>query len=94
MSSGIQTFGSSGAVVFRVEGNGPPQAVSMCRELWFDRDINGQWLVCAARQQGIGADVGSIVVTDPRVGDFIAMLAELVAHPDQFTDEPRFHSPH
>ena len=94
MSSGIQTFGSSGAVVFRVEADAPPRAVSMRRELWFDRDINGHWLVCAARQQGIGADLGAIVVTDPRVGDFIAMLAELVAHPDWFTDEPRFHSPH
>jgi len=30
----------------------------------------------------------------PRVSDFIETMARLIANPDLFTDEPRFHSPH
>jgi hypothetical protein len=58
-------------------------------DLWFDRDIDGRWIVCvpvsnASDDQGIGA----IVVRDETVGAFIELLGKLIAEPEKFVDEP------
>ena len=98
MQSRIRTFGVEGAPPFSIVEEGADQPILVRRELWFDRDIDGRWLVCAVdrRRSADDADcdqsedVGAIVVIDPRVRAFIDMLAELVTHPAQFRDDPRF----
>lgn len=56
-----------------------------------------------ADEQGCGerggrpARVGSpkgILVRDPRIGTFIQMLGELMAHPERFDDEVVLDNPH
>ncbi len=98
MGSRIRTFGVDGVLPFAIVEEGAGQAKRVRRELWFDRDIDGRWLVCAVGQRE-GAhdgeadqpdDVGAIVVSDPHVSSFIDMLAQLVTDPAQFRDEPRF----
>jgi len=99
MSSPIRLFGSAGPTTFTIERGDSAQRFAMRRELWFDQDVDGRWLICATRvtehdgQQTPGT-IGSLVVTDARVGDFIETLARLLANPDHFSDEPQFHSPH
>ncbi len=94
--SSVRIFGSTGVVSLTIEEVDPARSIAIFRELWFDQDTDGRWLVCAMRADGDRrrADIGSLVVTDPRVADFIETMANLIADPDQFTDEPRFHSPH
>lgn len=96
MSSTIRNFGSNGAASLSFEEINPDRSISVDRELWFDQDTSGRWLVCVMRPRDERhvADIGSLIVTDPRVSDFIETMARLIADPDQFTDEPRFHSPH
>ncbi len=97
MQSRIRTFGVAGALPFSIMEDGANQAIKVRRELWFDRDIDGRWLVCAVRLRDDAHngeadqldDVGAIVVADPRVSAFINMLAQLVTDPAQFRDEPR-----
>lgn len=99
MPSPIRLFGSAGPTTFTIEWDDHSQPIAMRRELWFDQDMDGRWLICAMRapdqddHQAV-ASMGSLVVTDQRVRDFIETLAELLANPDQFAEEPRFHSPH
>lgn len=97
MQSRIRTFGVDGVLPFSIVEEGADHPKRVRRELWFDRDIDGRWLVCAVSQRE-GAhdgdseqpdDVGAIVVADPRVGAFIDMLAQLVTDPARFRDEPR-----
>ncbi len=98
MQSRIRTFGVDGALPFSIVEEGANQPITVNRELWFDRDIDGRWLVCAVRQRGGESDgagdqleeVGAIVGTDPQIGAFIDLLAQLVTEPAQFRDEPRF----
>ncbi len=96
MPSTIRTFGPTGITSISFVDTTSDRSVSVRRELWFDQDTDGRWLVCAVRADGERnhADMGSLVVTDPRVTDFIETMARLIADPDQFADEPRFHSPH
>lgn len=96
MTSDIRTFGSHGTASFLVEHEEARHPAPIRRELWFDLDLDGRWLICAVGHQGHdqAGDVGSMVVTDPRVADFIDMLAQLVDDPSQFLNEPHFHSPH
>lgn len=68
---------------------------SVRRELWFDQDIDGRWLVWAGRHSADPRldgedDSGAIVVKDPQVVAFIEMLGELIAKPDRFHHEPVF----
>jgi len=99
MSSPIRLFGSAGPTTFTIERGDSAQRFAMRRELWFDQDVDGRWLICATRVTGQAGQqapetIGSLVVMDARVGDFIETLARLLANPDHFSDEPRFHSPH
>lgn len=65
------------------------------RELWFDRDINGRWLVGVADQDQHQGDCrGAIIVKDPGVSQFIELLGELLCDPEKFSDEPVFEGPH
>jgi hypothetical protein len=58
------------------------------REFWFDRDIDGRWLVGAAKARRPGDEItGAIVVKDPTVTAFIELLGTLVAEPERFADE-------
>jgi hypothetical protein len=60
------------------------------REIWFDRDIDGRWLVWAGDVSNDPSRVGAIVVRDPHAIAFIEMLAELIVDPTRFHDEPTF----
>ena len=68
------------------------------RDVWFDQDIDGRWLVWAGRHDAAALpmdgkdemDAGSIVVRDPTVIAFIDMLGELIADPAKFHNEPSF----
>jgi hypothetical protein len=62
---------------------------SFQRELWFDRDIDGRWLVGVADTASVPQErIGAIVVKDVAIGMFIELLGQLIADPDKFTDEP------
>jgi hypothetical protein len=82
---------------FMAEGNADRQT-RIAREFWFDRDIDGRWLVCAVKPDvqhprvdgGDTYNLGAIVVTDSQVIAFIEMLGELIADPAQFGEEPTF----
>ena len=98
MQSPIRMFGTSGPLPLAIVPTHASEPVQVTRELWFDQDTDGRWLVVAvnhdtARHNGFGEqreELGSIVVTDPRVVAFIEMLADLVVEPARFEDEPRF----
>jgi hypothetical protein len=61
--------------------------VRFTRELWFDRDIDGRWLVGVTEHHPSCAETtGTIVVKDAHVSAFIELLGELV-EPDRFADE-------
>lgn len=67
---------------------------SFHRELWFDRDIDGRWLVGAYDPTAPDPDgMGAIVVKDEHISRFIELLGELVAHPHRFADEPQVVGP-
>lgn len=82
------------------EGNGEVTVV-LRRDLWFDHDIDGRWLVWAQGDTVGGADghadqaenLGAIVVNDPTAIAFIDMLAQLLVDPAKFGHEPVFVSP-
>jgi len=96
MTSDIRTFGTSGSASFAIGHDDACDPAPIRRELWFDQDVDGRWLVCAVRRHrhNRAGDLGAIVVNDPRVADFIDMLGQLVDDPSQFLDEPHFYSPH
>lgn len=58
------------------------------RELWFDRDIDGRWIVGVTE---IGSDhdewLGSIVGRVEALGQFIDQLGKLLADAGQFVHE-------
>jgi hypothetical protein len=69
--------------------DGQREDVWFDRELWFDRDIDGRWLVGVTDQDRTGEEhTGAIVVKDANVSAFIELLGKLVADPDKFGDEP------
>lgn len=97
MTRSIQFFG--GATKGQVTiGNGHSETWEIDRDLWFDRDIDGRWLVWAGRRDvGLlpgdrdgNEDTGAIVVKDPCAIAFIELLGDLIANPAKFRDEPTF----
>jgi hypothetical protein len=59
------------------------------RELWFDRDIDGRWLVGVTDPPtSAEANTGAIVVRNQTVAVFIELLGKLVIEPENFADEP------
>jgi hypothetical protein len=66
-----------------------PTVLSFQRELWFDRDIDGRWLVGVADPTSVPQErLGAIVVKDVGIGMFIELLGQLIADPERFADEP------
>jgi hypothetical protein len=69
--------------------DGQKQDTWLERELWFDLDIDGRWLVGVNEPETSDEEVmGAIVVRDPTVSAFIATLGKLIANPAQFAGEP------
>lgn len=97
MGSSIRFFGGATHGQVTME-NGQSTTSRIEREIWFDRDIDGRWLVWASRHDGAAIpgdedrdeDTGAIVVRDPGTIAFIELLGELFANPAQFHDEPLF----
>lgn len=97
MTIRMRAFGSTGSSSFTLvaepdsPGSSGEQRVS--RELCFERDIDGSWLVWAVDPR-FGdprppAD-GAIAVRDSTVGGFLEALGQLLADPSRFEHEPRF----
>ena len=69
-------------------GSGQRDQVRSSRELWFDRDIDGRWLVGVTAHAPSGAETtGAIVVKDATIRAFIQVLGDLVAEPARFAGE-------
>ncbi len=100
MEHSIRFFGGTTRGQITIE-NGHSETWTIDRDVWFDRDIDGRWLVWAGHHhtttlpeavEGEG-DTGAIVVKDPTVIAFIDLLGELIADPAKFRDEPTFACP-
>ena len=95
MAQRIQSFGGETTTRFAIT-DGEEISMTLRRVLWFDQDIDGRWLVWATSEDAVSGTAaqhepsraGAIVVKDAKVRAFIAMLGELLAHPDRFEDEP------
>lgn len=66
------------------------------RDIWFDQDIDGRWLVWATARDRTSADrdddarTGAIVVRNQDAAAFIELLGKLIADPARFYHEPEF----
>ncbi len=95
MEKSIGFFGGTTQGQVTIE-DGHSETWNISRDVWFDRDINGRWLVWAghhdARPVGESEqdEIGAIVVKDPQVAAFIKMLGQLIADPAKFREEPTF----
>ncbi|MBA3275626.1 MAG: hypothetical protein H0T72_07520 [Chloroflexia bacterium] len=97
MRRSIQCFGGATRAQITIE-NGHSETWAVNCDIWFDRDIDGRWLVWAGRRDEAAVpgtdeendDTGAIVVKDPGAIAFIEMLGELIADPARFHDEPTF----
>jgi hypothetical protein len=84
MTKHVEYFGGTthGHIIM---ADGRREDVWFNRELWFDRDFDGRWLVGVTNQyQAGGETTGAIVVQDQAIGAFIELLGQLVVNPDQF----------
>jgi hypothetical protein len=97
----IKTFGGDGEHEVRFRTEAGQKAVWVRRDLWFDRDDSGKWVVWAQQrprsedgplQEGDveAQTLGSIVVTNPVVIEFLEQLGELLVNPVAFRHEPHF----
>ena len=87
MTKRVEYFGGKthGHIVLE---NGHSENIPFDRELWFDCDLDGRWLVGVTNCQHPDADVtGAIVVKNPTIGAFIQLLGRLVIEPARFTAE-------
>lgn len=91
----IRFFGGNTRGQVTIE-DGTSETVTIDRDVWFDRDIDGRWLVWAGRHHADGTaadgtdEIGAIVVKDPQVVAFLDLLGQLIADPARFHDEPTF----
>ena len=97
MEPGIHTFGTAGSPHFTVsvtpESSISPLTLTLSRSLYFDRDIDGGWLVWATGpddHSDEGAETGALVVRDPAVTAFLEQLGQLLVAPQRFGHEPVF----
>jgi len=95
MAPRIQFLGTTAPCCFQF-GDGQRSQV-LPRQLWFDRDIDGRWLVWSSTasptSDGDESAVGSMIVNDPAVATFLESLASMVAQPARFQHEPRLEGP-
>jgi hypothetical protein len=95
MDHRISFFGGETRGFVRL-ANGDEQAVDIVRDVWFDRDIDGRWLVWAQDRDGIPLDgtdegsTGAIVVRNRDVIAFLEQLGQLIVEPAAFEHEPVF----
>lgn len=92
MPSRIRSFGTERLGRFQIMSTSGDE-VMLRRQLWFDQDTEGRWLVWAATPDAVGdltTELGAIVVEDPIVAAFLEQLSQLVAYPQRFAHEPRF----
>jgi hypothetical protein len=95
MAQRIRAFGGETTSRFSIT-DGEEISMTLRRVVWFDQDIDGRWLVWATSEDAVSGETaqrepprpGAIVVKDPKIGGFIEMLGELLAHPERFEDEP------
>jgi hypothetical protein len=88
MNERLEYFGGMMHVRMTVEER-PSDVTWFDREFWFDRDIDGRWLVgVTGTGQGDEDDLGAIVVKDKTIIAFIESLGNLIANPAQFSGEP------
>lgn len=70
-----------------IHEHNPKQEIRFDRDIWFDRDINGRWLVGVTTQHDSGDETTqAIAIKHDTVNDFISVLASLVADPDELSD--------
>lgn len=92
----IRSFGSDGFVPFSIVEGDDDHPASVRRELWFDQDIDGRWLVWVTVSTGAeltrdgSGQTGAIVVRNQDVSAFIELLGKLIADPRGFHHEPVF----
>ena len=95
MAPRIQFLGTTAPCCFQF-GDGHLSEV-LPRHLWFDRDIDGRWVVWSSAAgtspDDDESDVGSMIVNDPAVTTFLESLAAMVAQPARFQHEPRLEDP-
>lgn len=97
MNHDISLFGGGTRVSVRI-GDGIGESIEIDREIWFDRDIDGRWLVWVQdREQSAepldnsdDGPTGAIVVQNRDVRTFIEQLARLLVDPAEFEHEPVF----
>jgi hypothetical protein len=97
----IRFFGNQGPQKVVVDAQGQQTTVTIRRDLWFDHDIDGHWLIWVKRdaQMGLNGEgdlpeaVGAIVVNDRTAIALIDHLAQLLVDPGQFSHEPVFTPP-
>jgi hypothetical protein len=95
MERRISGIGGESRWSVRLE-NGHEGNVDVVRDLWFDRDIDGRWLVWAQDYTSTPQDghddapTGAIVVRNQDVSAFIEQLGRLLTDPVAFAHEPVF----
>jgi hypothetical protein len=101
MALDIRFFGQTGPHQVIIDDHGTATSLVIRRDLWFDRDVDGRWLIWAKREAQAALNgegdrpeaVGAIVVRDATAIALIDELAQLLVDPGQFRDEPVFRPP-
>lgn len=76
--------------------NGHEEKVEVLRDVWFDRDFNGNWLIWAQMHDGRprngtgDGQTGAIAVKNRDVNAFLEQLGKLIVEPAAFEHEPVF----
>ncbi len=97
MPQRIQSFGGESNLRFSITDE-EEVSLDLRRVVWFDKDIDEQWIVWAmaaedAPSDEVGDDpekFGAIIVRDPAVTTFIEQLGDLLAHPERYEHDPVF----
>ena len=95
MDRRITFFGGETRGSIRI-ANGREQSIDVVREVWFDQDIDGRWLVWAQDHEATSSNGtdderdGANVVRNWDAIAFIEQLAQLIAEPAAFEHEPVF----
>jgi hypothetical protein len=95
MKRDISLFGGEARVLVRI-GDRREETLEVFCDVWFDRDIDGRWLVWAQNHDkdstdgNVDGSTGAIVVRNRDAISFIEQLGQLVVDPAAFEDEPEF----
>jgi hypothetical protein len=94
MDRDISLFGGGTRVSVRI-GNDREETIEVSRDIWFDRDIDGRWLVWVQDHDTVvdgttDGPTGAFVVRNCDVISFIEQLGKLIVDPSAYEDEPVF----